>query len=59
MKKVTLTVVVADIDDAKHLARDMEKSSLAQEGVYTLTCGDIQDLTSDEKELVESEIEHL
>lgn len=56
MKKVTLTVAVRNETDANYLARQMEKSMIAQEGLYTLSCGHIEDLTKDEKELVEGEL---
>ncbi len=57
MKKVTLTVVVEDTTDANILANEMCKSHIAQQGVYTLTCGYIEDLTDEEQELVDSELE--
>jgi hypothetical protein len=56
MKKVTLTVVVRDEDEGNALARQMEKSPIAQEGIFTLTCGDVQDLTEEERDEVESQV---
>ena len=56
MKKVAISIVVKTEVDAKILAREMEKSYIAQQGVYTLVCGDIEDLTEDEKHLVFSEV---
>ena len=49
MKKVTLTVIAHD-KDANVIAREMEKSYVAQLGVFTLACGDIQSLTKEDEE---------
>jgi hypothetical protein len=56
MKKVVLEVVVRDEDEGRALAREMENSHVAGQGIFTLTCGDIQDLSEDEKEEVLSQI---
>ena len=56
MKKVVLEIVVRDEDEANALAREMENSFIAQQGVFTLTCGDIQDLNEDEKDEVLSQV---
>lgn len=53
MKKVTLTVVVRNEDDAKTVADQMEDSPLAQMGIYTIACGHIQNLTEFDIEEVE------
>jgi len=56
MKKVILEIVVRDEDEARGLARQMENSMIAQEGIFTLTCGDIQDLTEDDLNEVRSQV---
>jgi hypothetical protein len=57
MKKVVLEIVVRDEVEAKSLSREMEKSYIAQQGIFTLTCGDIQDLTDSDREEVLSQID--
>lgn len=52
MKKVILTIVTRDDLDALLIASLMEKDPIAQEGLYTLECGNIEDLTLDEEEYV-------
>ena len=59
MKKVTLTVVVTDETEANGLARQMSKSHLAQEGIFTLECGGIDDLTEDELDEVFSQVDEV
>ena len=54
MKKVTLTVITHD-KDANVIAREMEKSYVAQLGIFTLACGDIQNLTKEDKEEFEEQ----
>jgi hypothetical protein len=56
MKKVVLEIVVRDENDARQLAKEMENSYIAQQGVFTLTCGDIQELSEEDKEEVFSQI---
>jgi len=46
--KVTVSVIVRNGKDAEDLARRMEDSPVAQEGIYTITCGEISSLTIDE-----------
>ena len=55
MKKVTITVVVRD-EEADMVSKDMERSHIAQDGVYTLACGHIEDLTPEELEEVKSQV---
>ena len=49
MKKVKLTIVT-DFYDAETVASIMEKSYVAQQGIFTLECGSISNLTKDEFE---------
>jgi hypothetical protein len=58
-KKVTLTIVVEDEADANILAKEMTNSYIAQQGIFTLECGGIYDLTAEDKEEVESQCPHL
>ncbi len=53
---VVLTIsVVVDRSEANYISRQMEKSHIAQEGIYTLNCGGERELTDDEITLVETE----
>ena len=54
MKKVKLTIVT-DFYDAETVASIMEKSYVAQQGIFTLECGSISNLTKDEFEDVVSQ----
>jgi hypothetical protein len=56
MKKVTLTVVVRDDEDASNVANMMENSIVAQQGLFVLACGTIEKLTGDEEEFILSEL---
>ncbi len=55
LKKVTLEVIVKE-EFADSVSKEMERSHLAQEGVYTLNCGGVSDLTKEELEEVESQV---
>lgn len=55
MKKVTITVVCPDFE-APVVAKIMENSHIAQEGIYTLACGHIEDLTEEETKEVKSQV---
>ena len=55
MKIVTLKVVVKD-ELVEVVSKEFEKSSLSQEGVYTLDCGSISELNESEMEEVVSQI---
>lgn len=59
MKKVTLTIVVEDERDANILAKDMCNSYIAGQGIYTLECGGISNLTEEEEQEVKSQCPHL
>lgn len=56
MKKVTLTIVVRD-EDSQMIAKMMEDSMISQLGLYTLTCGDVQNLTAEETQEVKEQLE--
>jgi len=56
LRKVTLTLVVDSQAEAEILAREMIKSPLAGEGLFTLTCGDIQPLTSQDEEALAGQL---
>lgn len=56
MKIITLKVVVRD-ENAKVVSKLFEDSHLAQEGLYTLDAGGISDLTKEELEEVNDELE--
>lgn len=56
MKKVTLTIVVRNQNLAEDVAIEMENSPLAQDGLYTLECGLIEDLKHWEEQEVLSQI---
>lgn len=58
LKKVTLTVVVRDINDANILAKEMVDTYIAGEGLYTLVCGDIRSLTTQEEELMADQLDN-
>jgi hypothetical protein len=55
MKKVSLSIVVHD-EEAQVISRQMEKSFIAQEGIFTLECGHVEDLTDEELEEVKSQV---
>lgn len=55
MKKVTLTIVCHD-EEALAISKQMERELIAQEGIYTLTCGHIEDLTDEELEEVKDNV---
>ena len=56
MKKVTLSVIVRTEDEAKSVAYLMSCSDVAQAGIYTIECGGISDITSEEREEVLSQV---
>jgi len=56
MKKVSLTIVVQNEEEAQSLARQMEKSYIAQQGLYVLDCGSVEKLSEEETEIVISEL---
>jgi len=55
LRKVELTII-AHNDEAQIIARNMEDSFIAQEGLYTLSCGNIETINNDELELFIDEI---
>jgi hypothetical protein len=55
LKKVSISVVVHE-EEAQVVSRMMEKSMVAQEGIFTLECGHIEELTDDELEEVQSQV---
>ena len=59
MKKVTLTIVVRDQHEANYVANEMENSPLAQEGLYTLVCGDIEDCKHWEEQEVKQQLDGI
>lgn len=59
MKKVVLTVVVANEYEAQAVANQMGNSHIAQEGLYTLECGGTYDLTDDEEEEVLNQVDEF
>lgn len=56
MQKVVLEIIVNDDDEAKTIAHNMENSFIAQEGLYTMSCGSIEPITEMELDSFESEI---
>ena len=59
MRKVVLEIIVNDDDEAQSIARNMENSFIAQEGLYTLSCGSIEKITENELESFEDEITEI
>jgi len=55
LRKIDLTII-AHGDEAQMIARNMENSFIAQEGLYTLTCGSIDTITDEELELFIDEL---
>ncbi len=55
LKKVTLEVIVKE-EFAYAVSKEMEDSHLAQQGIYTMNCGGVSDLTNEELEEVESQV---
>ena len=49
MKKVTLTIVARNDEQAAAIADMMEDSHIAQQGLFCLACGTIEKLTGDEE----------
>lgn len=50
-----MQVVVSD-ELAKATSKMVEQSAIAQQGIYTLDCGSIRELTNEEKQEVEDSV---
>ena len=56
MQKITLEIITNDEGEAQNIANNMENSFIAQEGLYTMSCGNIEPVTEIELESFESEV---
>jgi hypothetical protein len=56
LRKVELTIIAADDDEAQIIARNMENSFIAQEGLYTLSCGNIESVNDEDLNMFIDEV---